>query len=458
MEESNEEETGNAIDNALENTELTDKQKAEVSEVLKDETSTIVDKAKAVTKAASSHYRFKFLDKVEFYFPGQGWKQGKIWEELFDDYYNVIDENTGYSTNVFAKDLKLVEKASDDLFQKQEGLLYQLAGEPSIRRMAESEEKRRILADLDAANELEKTKYKDYSAEGKALRIRMATGWERDANGQWKYELDDSINRIKTEVFKKNPELLTEKSASILLNLGDIYDAPELYKVFPYMKAVRVSFYSDPNAFRAVLTPEGIKVNLRYLEGVNGEKGLKGVLAHEIQHVIQAMEYAESTGLQGADIEQLYNDMIDAMQAVGEKKYDYDITSLQEGLDAYMKDAGEIEARNVARRILMNPDKRRNTTLASTEDVKRQQLLYQIAGEIGAQNLDDAETQEGVSRMQNLAIAKEMEEAGKDAQEIRLATGWEKGTDGYWKWEFDDSKITVDFYAGMKVWEREHPE
>lgn len=626
LEEGNEKETGNAIDNALENLNISDEQKTQTAEVLKDEASTIAEKADAIVDAAGEQF---------------------------------------------------------DLFQRQEGLLYQLAGEPSIRRMAESEEKRRILADLDAANELEKTKYKDYSAEGKALRIRMATGWERDANGQWKYELDDSINRIKTEVFKKNPELLTEKSASTLLNLGDIYDAPQLYKVFPYMKAVRVSFYSDPNAFRAVLTPQGIKVNLRYLEGVNGEKGLKGVLAHEIQHVIQAMEYAESTGLQGADIEQLYNDMMDAMQAAGDKKYDYDITSLQEGLDAYMKDAGEIEARNVARRILMNPDKRRNTTLASTEDVKRQQLLfqeerdkeyaqavesgdtekamqmlaeeaerkgytsnsdyqgtsafngaapyrngyfetkearlqaikdeefedtetlgdfaydnadalgfdfmindprayraadekrkeaidnlrsaikeakdgkknvtikmyrsvpadikegsfrngdwitpsksyaednaavhswgpgeyriieqdvdleniwwdgndiaewgyddekeavykntennrklfeitydengdliplskrfdennpsilYQIAGEIGAQNLDDAETQEGVSRMQNLAIAKEMEEAGKEPFDIRVATSWEKGDDGLWRYELDDNKIKL---------------
>ena len=401
LEESNEKETGNAIDNALENTNFTTEQKANVSQVLNDETTTTPEKANAIVDAAGEQF---------------------------------------------------------DLFQKQEGLLYQLAGEPSIRRMAESEEKRRILADLDAANELEKTKYKDYSAEGKALRIRRATGWERDANGQWKYELDDSINRIKTEVFKKNPELLTEKSASTLLNLGDIYDAPELYKVFPYMKAVRVSFYSDPNAFRAVLTPEGIKVNVRYLEGVNGEKGLKGVFAHEIQHVIQAMEYAESTGLQGADIEQLYNDMIDAMQAAGDKKYDYDITSLQEGLDAYMKDAGEIEARNVARRIIMNPDKRRNTTLASTEDVKRQQLLYQIAGEIGAQNLDDAETQEGVSRMQNLAIAKEMEEAGKDAQEIRLATGWEKGDDGFWRYELDDSKIKIsDHYYPEQYFYNKYP-
>jgi len=637
LEEGNEKETGNAIDDALENLNISDEQKAKTAEVLKDETSTIAEKADAIVDAAGEQF---------------------------------------------------------DLFQKQEGLLYQLAGEPSIRRMAESEEKRRILADLDAANELEK-KYKSMPAESRAARIRMATGWEKDANGQWKYELDDSINRIKggpalNNLMRTSPDIVEMASKKANLNMGDIYDAPELYKVFPYMKNVRVSFYSDPNAFRAVLTPEGIKVNMRYLQGIDGEKGLKGALVHEIQHVIQAMEYAESTGLQGADIEKLYNDMMDAMQAAGDKKYDYDITSLQEGLDAYMNDYGEIEARNVARRILMNPDKRRNTTLASTEDVNRQQLLFQeeaeevrkqyentekwmkapngeetnlnekqwlqvrtpsfknwfgdwendkenaskvldengeplvvyhgsnqwfqvfnegktnkssnvntpdntiftndnkeiassfqnyyggkvtdvildensplhrkydwgtyraggvyslfmnlrnpkivdykgqtwkadgmnindevakamqkgydgfiakniidvgftdvtppasndyiafnntavksatdnngnfdasnpnilfqIAGEIGAQNLDDAETQEGVSRIQNLAIAKEMEEAGKNAQEIRLATGWEKGDDGLWRYELDDSKVTIDVYGGMKAWERFHPE
>lgn len=260
-------------------------------------------------------------------------------------------------------------------------LLYQLAGVPSIRRMAESAEKERILADLDAAILLD-GRYKSMDAKSKASRIRMMTGWEKDATGAWKYELDDSINRIKggtkfAEILKNNPELLAKASQSSLLNLGDILDAPELYKVFPYMKSVRVSFYSDPNAFRAVLTPQGIKVNTRYLQGVDGEKGLKGVLAHEIQHVIQAMEYAESKGLQGTDIEQLYNDMMKAMQAAGERKYDYDLTSLQNGLDAYMQDAGEIEARNVARRIMMNADQRRMNTLASTEDVKRQELLFQ---------------------------------------------------------------------------------
>ncbi|MBO6099839.1 MAG: hypothetical protein J6P07_00720, partial [Spirochaetaceae bacterium] len=185
LEESNEEETGNAIDNALGNLELTDETKNQVAETLKDPTTTTPEKANAIVDAAGEQF---------------------------------------------------------DLFQRQEGLLYQLAGEPSIRRMAESEEKRRILADLDAAVNLEKI-YKDFSAETRALRIRRATGWERDANGQWKYELDDSVNRIKggavlNGLMRTSPELLSQASKKAMLNLGDIYDAPELYKVFPYMKNV----------------------------------------------------------------------------------------------------------------------------------------------------------------------------------------------------------------------------
>ncbi len=55
--------------------------------------------------------------------------------------------------------------------------------------------------------------------------------------------------------------------------------------------------------------------------------------------------------------------------------------------------------------LTTSPNNSNNTALKSSLS----NILFQIAGEIGAQNLDDAETQEGVSRMQNLVIAKQME-------------------------------------------------
>lgn len=61
---------------------------------------------------------------------------------------------------------------------------------------------------------------------------------------------------------------------------------------------------------------------------------------------------------------------------------------------------------------------------------------YRFIGEKGAANLDKAE--EATTRLDNLNVAREMEEAGKDAKAIKLATSWERGADGKWRYEEED--------------------
>lgn len=63
-------------------------------------------------------------------------------------------------------------------------------------------------------------------------------------------------------------------------------------------------------------------------------------------------------------------------------------------------------------------------------------LNSQLLGELGATNLDRAE--ETSIRLDTLAIAKEMETAGKDQQAIWEATGWERGIDDKWRYEASD--------------------
>ena len=63
--------------------------------------------------------------------------------------------------------------------------------------------------------------------------------------------------------------------------------------------------------------------------------------------------------------------------------------------------------------------------------------FYQFVGEKGAAQLDLVE--EATTRLDNLDIARKMESAGKDAKTIKLATGWERGADGKWRYEIDDS-------------------
>jgi hypothetical protein len=66
-------------------------------------------------------------------------------------------------------------------------------------------------------------------------------------------------------------------------------------------------------------------------------------------------------------------------------------------------------------------------------------IVEEPIGEYGASNLDKAE--EATTRMDNLNIAREMEDSGKDEKSIRLATGWEKGGDGLWRYEIHSGKL-----------------
>ena len=73
---------------------------------------------------------------------------------------------------------------------------------------------------------------------------------------------------------------------------------------------------------------------------------------------------------------------------------------------------------------------------------RKKDVRYQIVGEKGASSMDKAE--EATMRMDNLNVAREMEASNKDAKSIRMATGWERGADGKWRYEiadFDDAAL-----------------
>lgn len=80
------------------------------------------------------------------------------------------------------------------------------------------------------------------------------------------------------------------------------------------------------------------------------------------------------------------------------------------------------------------------TDNVGTFDSGNDDIRYQIVGEKGARNLDNIE--ESTHRMDNLAIAKDMETNGKDSESIWLATGWEKGADNKWRYEIPDLDIS----------------
>lgn len=64
-----------------------------------------------------------------------------------------------------------------------------------------------------------------------------------------------------------------------------------------------------------------------------------------------------------------------------------------------------------------------------TNEQKRAKELFQLIGE-------NAELTQDVRN--NLQVARYMEDDGKDVENIRMATGWERGKDGMWRYEIQD--------------------
>ena len=305
------EETDNAIDNALENTNLTDEQKEEIAETLKDESSTIVEKAEATTEAAESAY---------------------------DD------------------------EAPIDLFQNEGKLLSQLIGEPSIRQLAAGNLRTQIMSNLHTAITME--------GNGKtAETIKAATGWEKNPDGEWKYETDDSRNTIKDiSLIEKN--INTGKK----LTIGEVLNADKLYEIIPLIKDVDIEFISAPGNFTSDIGKKGIVINTKLINGQHRDEELRAAIAKEIQHVIQAYEYAINKPGQfytkiseiHNNLHKVYNDMLIANRAL-KLNIDFDKQSVQESVDKILNSRGELEARNVARRVLYDANRRKDETLASTE-------------------------------------------------------------------------------------------
>lgn len=89
-------------------------------------------------------------------------------------------------------------------------------------------------------------------------------------------------------------------------------------------------------------------------------------------------------------------------------------------------------------------------SLGEREDMVR----YQFIGEKGAAEADHAE--EVSVRLDNLSVAREMEAEKKDAKAIKMATGWERGADGKWRYEIADMK---EFDRnGNLLYRKHHPD
>lgn len=142
---------------------------------------------------------------------------------------------------------------------------YGIVGAEGLRRIQNGEPVpvNNIVDMLSTAKEM-------HSSGLDARAIRVATGWERGADGYWKYEIPDGKWKI-----EKLPEAGEFK-------LGDVFDAPELYDAYPELRDIDVSFerdwgadysgYFDPSDDRIVVNTYDFlakEANDRYQKAVN---------------------------------------------------------------------------------------------------------------------------------------------------------------------------------------------
>lgn len=329
----------------------------------------------------------------------------------------------------------------------------------------------------------EKTENKSFTPK----QILLATGWQRGADGKWRYEVPDG--KLKDGWDKMHDDDTSQ-------TLSEVWDDPELFKAYPQLKDVYIGALSpDEEGMDGSYYANGFDDNPTIYAGGDGVEQMTSTLIHEIQHAIQSIEGFARGGnlnvskeilttqlykfrLSNEGYNDLYHELEDAFNFVDKTKaseanerasklsqklkeenkelwdkfYDLYIAVTNDPFKVYESLAGETESRNVQKRMNYTPEQRRQSLLEETEDVSRadQIFIYDntgnsnlIIGETGAQALDKAE--EATVRLDNLDVARRMEADKKDAKTILLSTGWQRGSDGKFKYEIPDSELKISF-------------
>lgn len=159
---------------------------------------------------------------------------------------------------------------------------FMFAGEKGAAEADKAEEKTYRMDNLKVAEEMERGK-KDAKA------IKLATGWERGADGRWRYEMPDAKIKDMKDIGGGN--IVKRFDDDMLWNDGkltDVIDAPGLFEAYPQLKDVRI----DTDAIMNDMPSNGVynaKTNTITIHA-DDLKYMNSILNHEIQHAIQYIE------------------------------------------------------------------------------------------------------------------------------------------------------------------------
>lgn len=281
-------------------------------------------------------------------------------------------------------------RAFNEAINSSDNIRFSLAGERGAAAADKAEERTARMDNLSVARKMEEEK-KDAKA------IKMATGWERGADGKWRYEMPDA--KIKDMMDVGGGHIVKRYEDDMLWNGGKLskaIDAPELFKAYPQLKDVRI----DTDAIMNDMPSNGEYNSKTNTITIHADelKYMNSILNHEIQHVIQDIEGFAKGGsprLVRGEVKKKLNEVtkqIRQLRAEGKEDEAKALIEKNRGLyNAYQKNddynsykslAGEVEARNVSARLNMTPEERRKTLAESTEDVARKDQIFLGVGDV----------------------------------------------------------------------------
>nr|DAL37123.1 MAG TPA_asm: chromosome segregation protein [Caudoviricetes sp.] len=342
---------------------------------------------------------------------------------------------------------------------------FMFAGEKGAAEADKADEQTIRMDNLDVAKQMEEEK-KD------AKVIKMATGWEKGVDGKWRYEMPDAKIKDTIDVGGGNiVKRFEEDMLWTDGKLEDAVDAPKLFEAYPQLKNIKIHTDAVMNDMpsNGEYNPQTKTITIHADE----LKYLNSILNHEIQHVIQreegfahggtpeqverdfnaakvewkarsyAFELEEKAKEMGGEYNQSavekaliqeYKDM-DMPEFIPDKEtrikgFNYfargyadrsmddaikrfrldrfqrtDFDSYQE----YRKLAGEVEARNVEKRLGMTDEERRNSLASETEDVNRDEQIVMNGSDASYSIVKDPETIKKLDKEDTVKVYRAMQ-------------------------------------------------
>ena len=172
--------------------------------------------------------------------------------------------------------------------------------------------------------------------------ILRSTGWFKGMEGKWKYEIPDDTSRFSTGPM----------TGGKTVNAPAVLDHEALYAAYPHLRQTKVGPMpadvpgNTVGMFQGPAFPSGGQMFLN--QGARKDTAL-----HELQHAIQEQE---GFGLGGSPVNKA-------------------MSSTDDAIHAYRRMAGEIEARNVQKRMTMNPERRQELPPWMTQDIPPEQAI-----------------------------------------------------------------------------------